>query len=221
MKQKAFIAEFIGTFAFVFISVGTITADQMLSGRLGPLAIVLASGIALAAMMSATAALSGGHLNPAITFGVFLARKIDRGTAVGYVFSQCLGALVAMLVLQLAMPTVSLAAVWFGTPRLGMNISSLQGLLMEFVLTFFLMFVFYGTMMDARAPKVGGLFVGLVSAVGLFVAGPISGGAFNPARHFGPALISGTVDNFWIYWIGPAAGAALAALVYNLILERQ
>jgi len=221
MKQKALVAEFIGTFAFVFIAVGTIAADQMLSGRLGPLAIVLASGVALAAMMSATAAISGGHLNPAITFGVFLARKIDRGTAISYVVFQCLGALVAMLVLQLAMPTVSLAAVWFGTPKLGVNISPLQGLAMEFVLTFFLMFVFYGTMIDQRAPKAGGLFVGLVSAVSLFVAGPISGGAFNPARHFGPALISGIFDNFWIYWIGPAAGAALAALLYNLILERQ
>ncbi|MCX6143498.1 MAG: aquaporin [Ignavibacteriales bacterium] len=221
MKQKALVAEFIGTFGFVFISVGAIAADQMLSGRLGPLALVLASGIALAAMMSATAAISGGHLNPAITFGLFLARKIDRGTAISYVISQCLGALVAMMILQLTMPTVSLAAVWFGTPKLGVNISLIQGLAAEFVLTFFLMFVFYGTMLDQRGPKLGGLFVGLVSAVSLLVAGPISGGAFNPARHFGPALISGTMDNFWIYWIGPAAGAALAALVYNLILERQ
>jgi MIP family channel proteins len=221
MKQKALVAEFIGTFGFVFISVGAISADQMLSGRLGPLALVLASGIALAAMMSATAAISGGHLNPAITFGIFLARKIDRGTAISYIVSQCLGALVAMMILQLTMPTVSLAAVWFGTPKLGVNISLIQGLVAEFVMSFFLMFVFCGTMLDQRAPKVGGLFVGLISAVGLLVAGPISGGVFNPARHFGPALISGNMDNFWIYWIGPAAGAALAALVYNLILERQ
>ena len=221
MKQKALVAEFIGTFAFVFISVGSITADQMFSGRLGPLAIALASGIALAAMMSATTALSGGHLNPAITFGVFLARKIDRQTAISYILAQCLGALVAMLVLQFAMPTLSLAAIWFGTPRLGANISAVQGITLEFALTFLLMFVFYGTMIDQRAPKVGGLYVGLIYAAGLFVAGPISGGAFNPARHFGPALISGIVDNFWIYWIGPAAGAALAALLYNLILERQ
>jgi MIP family channel proteins len=221
MKQKPLVAEFIGTFGFVFISVGIIAADQMLAGRLGPLAIVLASGLALAAMMSATAAISGGHLNPAITFGLFLARKIDRGTAISYVFSQCLGALVAMMILQLTVPTTSLAAVWFGAPKLGINISAIQGLLAEFVLTFFLMFVFYGTMLDQRAPKMGGLFVGLVSAAGLLVAGPISGGAFNPARHFGPALISGSLDNFWIFWIGPAAGAAVAALVYNLILERQ
>jgi aquaporin TIP len=221
MKQKALAAEFIGTFAFVLISVGTIAADQMLSGRLGPLALMLASGMTLAAMMSATAAISGGHLNPAITFGVFLARKIDRGTAISYVVSQCLGALVAMLVLQFSMPTVTLAAVWFGTPKLGMNISLAQGLITEFVLTFLLMFVFYGTMIDKRGPKVGGLFVGLVSSVSLFVAGPISGGAFNPARHFGPAIISGSMDNFWVYWIGPAAGAALAAVFYSLILERD
>jgi MIP family channel proteins len=221
MKQKAIVAEFIGTFGFVFISVGTITADQMLSSRLGPLALVLASGIALAAMMSATAAISGGHLNPAITFGLFLARKIDRQTVISYIISHCLGALVAMMILQLTMPTNSLAAVGFGTPKLGVNISFIQGLAAEFVLTFLLMFVFYGTMIDQRGPKVGGLFVGLAFAACLLLAGPISGGAFNPARHFGPALISGTMDDFWIYWIGPAAGAALAALVYNLVLERQ
>jgi aquaporin TIP len=221
MKQKPLIAEFIGTFAFVFVSVGTITADQMLSGKFGPLAIVLASGITLAAMMSATAAISGGHLNPAITFGLFLARKINRGTAISYVFFQCLGALVAMLVLQFTMPTMVAAAVWFGVPKVGVNISILQALGVELVLTFLLMFVFYGTMIDQRSPKMGGLFVGLAYAVCLLVAGPISGGALNPARHFGPALISGIFDNFWIYWIGPAAGAALAALLYNLILERQ
>jgi aquaporin Z len=221
MKQKALVAEFIGTFAFVFVSVGTITADQMLSGRLGPLAIVLASGIALAAMMSATAAFSGGHLNPAITFGVFLARRIDARTAVSYVVSQCLGALAAMLVLQFTLPTLTVASVWFGVPKVGVNISAIQALAIEIVLTFVLMFIFYGTMIDERAPKTGGLFVGLAYAVCLLVAGPISGGAFNPARHFGPALISGIMDNFWIYWIGPAAGAAVAALVYNLILERQ
>jgi aquaporin TIP len=221
MKQKALLAEFIGTFAFVITSVGTITADHMLAGRLGPLAIALASGISLAAMMSATAAVSGGHLNPAFTLGVFLARKIDRATAVSYIFSQCLGALVAMLILQFAMPTVSLAAVWFGTPKIGLYISPLQGLAAEFVLTFLLMFVFYGTMIDQRAPRMGGLFVGLLFAVALLVAGPISGGAFNPARHFGPSLISGISDSFWIYWIGPGAGAAFAALLYNLILERE
>jgi aquaporin Z len=221
MKQKAYVAEFIGTFAFVFISVGTMTANQMLSGSIGQLGIVLASGFTLAAMISATAALSGGHLNPAITIGLALARKIDRETAISFIFFQCLGALVAMLVLEVTMPTVSLAAVSFGVPRPGLNISSIQILLAEFSLTFILMFVFYGTIVDQRASKVGGLFVGLTYAVGLFVAGPISGGALNPARHFGPALISGTFDYFWIYWVGPVAGATLAALIYNLILERE
>jgi MIP family channel proteins len=221
MKQKALVAEFIGTFAFVFISVGTIVADQMMAGRLGPLAVVLASGIALAVLMSATAAHSGGHLNPAITFGLLLAGKIETRTAVSYIVIQCLGALVAMLILQFAMPTLALAAVWFGTPRLGLNISSSQAVLMEFILAFILMFVFCGTMIDQRGPKTGGLFAGLATSAGLFVAGPISGGTFNPARHFGPALISRTVDNFWIYWIGPLAGAALASLLYFHILERQ
>ncbi len=221
MKKKALVAEFIGTFAIVFIGVGAITANHMLSGKSGLIGIALAYGLAYAAMISATAALSGGHLNPAVTVGLLAARKIDAATAVRYIVAQCLGAMVAMFVLQLAMPSMALAAVGFGTPALGENIAPFEGLLTEFILTFFLMFVFYGTLIDQRAPKMGGLFVGLIVIIGFLMGSSISGAAMNPARHFGPAFISWSFDNLWIYWVGPIAGASLAALIYNLILERQ
>lgn len=221
MKQKALVAEFIGTFAFIFIGVGAVTADYMLGGKVGLIGIALAHGLTIAAMISATLALSGGHLNPAVTIGALVARKINGRTAISYIFAQCLGAVVAMLIMELAMPLTALAAVGFGTPALGTNISPFQGLITEIVLTFFLMFVVYGTAIDQRAPKVGGLFIGLTVALDILMGGPISGAAMNPARHFGPALISGSFDNLWIYWVGPFVGASLAALIYNLILERQ
>jgi MIP family channel proteins len=221
MKQKALVAEFIGTFAVVFIGVGAITANYMLGGKSGLVGIALAYGLAYAAMISATAALSGGHLNPAVTVGLLAARKIDAATAVRYIVAQCLGAMVAMFVLQLSMPSMALAAVSFGTPALGENITPFQGLLTEFILTFFLMFVYYGTLIDQRAPKMGGLFVGLIVIIGFLMSSSISGAAMNPARHFGPAFISWSFDSLWIYWVGPIAGASLAAIIYNLILERQ
>ena len=91
----------------------------------------------------------------------------------------------------------------------------------EIVLTFFLMFVVYGTAIDARAPKVGGLFIGLTVALDILMGGPVSGAAMNPARHLGPALLGGGFDNLWIYWVGPIAGAVLASLVYSRTLEQK
>jgi aquaporin Z len=90
---------------------------------------------------------------------------------------------------------------------------------MEAVTTFFLMFVVYGTAIDARAPKMSGLFIGLTIVLGIMAAGPVSGGAINPARHFGPALMGGGLQNMWIYWVGPISGAVVAALVYKTTIE--
>lgn len=221
MKQKALVAEFIGTFALVFVGVGVMTADSMTGGKVGLIGIALAHGLIFAVMVSATAAISGGHLNPAVTLGALVARKIDRKTALAYMIAQCLGAVVGSLVVEFAMPVTALATVGFGIPVVGPNITPLEAVLTEAVLTFFLMFAYCGTVMDRRAPQLGGLFIGLTVTLGILVGAPISGAAMNPARHFGPALISATFDNIWIYWIGPFIGAGLAALIYNSILERE
>ena len=221
MKQKALVAEFIGTFALIFVGVGAITADFMLGGKSGLVGIALAHGLTIAVMVSATAAVSGGHLNPAVTIGALVARKIDGKNALGYIIAQCLGAVVAALLIRVAMPITALQSVGFGTPALGTNITPLEGLVTEAVLTFFLMFAVYGTAMDHRAPKVGGLFIGLTVTLDILMGGPISGAAMNPARHLGPALIGGSLDNLWIYWVGPVVGSSLAALVYSQVLEKE
>jgi aquaporin Z len=219
MNYNALVAEFVGTFALIFVGVGAIAADSMVGGSSGLLGIALAHGLTIAVMVSATGAISGGHLNPAVTIGALVGKKINARNAAGYVVAQCLGAIVAAFIVTLAVPRDVLDAVGMGTPVLGNNISWTQGLATEIVLTFFLVFVVYGTAIDARAPRVGGLFIGLTVALDILVGGPISGAAMNPARHLGPAVMGGGLDNLWLYWAGPLLGGALAGWVYHSAME--
>ena len=223
MNFKALIAEFIGTFALIFIGVGAIATNYINRGITGSpvdlTAIALAHGFTIAVMVSATAAVSGGHLNPAVTFGAFLAGKIDPKNAVGYVISQCLGGIFAASLVKLVIPLEALQAVGMGTPTLGKGETPLMGLGMEFFLTFFLVFVVFGTGIDARAPKLGGLFIGLTVTLDILAGGPLSGAAMNPARYLGPALMGGGLQYLWVYCLGPLAGGAAAALLYHHTLE--
>lgn len=221
MNVKALIAEFVGTFALIFVGVGAIAANHMTDGALGLTGIALAHGLTIAVMVSATAAVSGGHINPAVTFGALLTKKIDAANAVGYIIAQCLGAIVAAAMIKVAVPAEALTAVGMGTPALGEGISPGMGLIMEIILTFFLVFVVFGTAIDSRAPRVGGLFIGLTVALGIMVGGPITGAAMNPARHLGPALLGGGMGQVWLYWVGPLVGGALAALLYHHTLEKK
>jgi aquaporin TIP len=216
-----YVAEFVGTFTLIFIGVGALAADYASAGALGLTGIALAHGLAIAVMVTATAATSGGHLNPAVTCGALAAGKIKPGAAVGYIAAQCLGALVAAGLIKLAVPAVWLDAVGMGTPHLHEGITTAQALVTEAVLTFFLMFVVYGSAIDARAPKMGGLFIGLTICMGIMAGGPISGGSMNPARHFGPAVLGGGLAEAWIYWVGPISGSVLAALVYKGAIESK
>ncbi len=220
MNFKAYVAEFIGTFALIFVGVGAITADYI-SGASGLVGIALAHGLTIAVMASATAAVSGGHLNPAVTIGALAAGKIDGVNAVGYVVSQCLGGIVAAAMLKLCLPAAALESVKMGTPALGDGITVGMGLLVEIILTFFLVFVIFGTAIDSRAPQVGALFIGLTVTLDILIGGPITGAAMNPARHLGPALLGGGLQHLWLYWVGPVVGGLLAALVYHHVLEQK
>jgi aquaporin TIP len=231
MKLEALVAEFIGTFTLIFVGVGAIAvAGDTVNAHSGLVGIALAHGLAIAVMVSATAAVSGGHLNPAVTFGALLGGKIKPIPAVGYVIAQCLGAIAAALLIQRAMPLILLQdpKISLGLPALGhFNIAPgkvelvtpWMGVLMEAVLTFFLVFVVFGTGIDRRGPKVGGLFIGLVIVMDILIGGPITGAAMNPARHLGPAVVSSIYDNTWVYWVGPLLGGGLAGLVYKYVME--
>lgn len=159
-------------------------------------------------MASAAAAISGGHLNPAVIIGLFCANKIDLPAAINYIVAQCLGGIAA-----------ALTAVNMGTPALAEGITANMGLVTEILLTFFLVFVIYGTAVDSRAPQVGALFIGLAVTMGILIGGPITGVVMNPARYLGPALLGDGLTGFWLYWIGPVIGGILAALCYKNFLE--
>lgn len=216
------VAEAIGTFALIFIGVGAIYNLGAIPG--GLLGIALAHGLTIAVMVSATAGISGGHLNPAVTFGLLVGGKISLKDSVAYWIAQLAGATAAGF---LCVSLLGTAAVAGGTPDISTTllsvpvVSTCQAIIIEAVLTFFLVFVVYGSAVDARAPKIGGLAIGLTVALDILFGGPLTGAAMNPARTFGPALASGHWNNHFVYWIGPMLGGLLAGLVYGRFLIRD
>jgi MIP family channel proteins len=221
---KQCVAEFIGTFALIFVGVGAIYHNA------GLLAIALAHGLTIAVMVSATGAISGGQLNPAVTFGLLIGGKMTLQRSVAYWIAQLAGASAAGFILLFlfsgqvdpAKGVLAQTIVANGTPDLApKGIDAVQGIVIEAILTFFLVFVVYGTAVDSRAPKIGGLAIGLTVALDILFGGPFTGAAMNPARTFGPALASGHWNNQMIYWIGPLLGGALAGLVYGRYLIKQ
>ncbi|MBS4027509.1 MAG: aquaporin [Ignavibacteriales bacterium] len=217
MKINKYIAEFIGTFTLCFVGISAITMTS--GGNL--VAIALAHGLALVTMVSAFGHISGGMFNPAVSVGVLLAGKMKPEEFISYIISQLLGAVFAAWLVGMVFPHESLVAVKWGTPTPGANVSFMQAFIMEIVLTFFLVSVVFGTAVDAKAPKVGGLFIGLTVAMDILAGGAISGASMNPARTFGPALLGGVWEMHIVYWLGPIIGGILAAIVYKKFMQSE
>ena len=215
------LAELIGTFALIFIGAGSICADKYLTVHqqpgIGLLGIALAHGLVLAVMVSATGHISGGHINPVVTAGAILTRKIKPKLGGLYILSQLIGGLLGALLLREIFPPGVREAVNLGTPGLGPGVSLGSGILVEVILTFFLVFTVFATAMDERGAfkSIAGFGIGLVLVFDILVGGPLTGAAMNPARAFGPALVSGNWSNHLVYWVGPLLGGILAAVVYN------
>lgn len=223
MIWKKCLAEGIGTFALVFIGAGSICSDQYTGGGVGLLGIALAHGLVLSIAIYATGHISGGHINPAVTFGFLITNRISVKDAVFYILSQLAGAVLAGFLLTAIFPAEVWNSVHLGTPLLGEGIGFGAGVLVEMILTFFLLFSIFGTAVDERAPKgIYGFAIGLVLAFDILVGGPLTGASMNPARTFGPALVAGFWENHLVYWIGPLMGGGLAALVYHhLLMEKN
>ena len=214
----ALVAEALGAFLFFFVGAGSVVLGDYLEGS-GPglLGVALAHGLALAVLVSALGAVSGGHFNPAVTLGVWIMGKIAPMRAGLYVVAQLVGALAAGLALK-AVFADSWQASNIGTPALGAGISPPVGIGVEAVLTALLVLAVIGTAVDPRGPKIGGLAIGLAVAADILVGGPLTGAAMNPARWFGPAVAAGAYADWYVWWIGPAIGAAAAALLYRTTL---
>jgi MIP family channel proteins len=207
-KLRFCIAEFIGTFALIFVGIGAIkTAGNDV------VAVALAHGLTIAAFVSATMHISGGHLNPAVTFGLLCGGHVRIGDAVLYWISQLLGGVCAALIL---LGIYDRGVVIAGTPQLAANMTAAHGIVIEAILTFFLVFVVHGTGVDPRAHRIAGFAIGATITLDILFGGPLTGAAMNPARVFGPAVAA----NFWkahyVYWVGPLVGGALAGVVYRV-----
>lgn len=213
--MRSLIIEFIGPFALVFMGAGAI----ILTGGNDIVAIALAHGLAIGLLAMAAGHISGGHYNPAVTVAMLVTRRIDTQRAIAYILAQLAGALAAAGVLTLTYRDVNRNAVNLGTPSVGAEHSVWNAVTMEFVLTFFLVFVIFGTAVDSRTPKViAGLCIGLTITMDILAGGAVSGAAMNPARWFGPAIVQQEWSDFWIWWIGPILGAVAAAVIYNDVI---
>lgn len=217
----ALVAEGVGTFLFFFVGAGSVLATAgVLSGPGGTpdlVAVALAHGLVLAVLVSSFGAISGGHFNPAVTFGVWVLGRIDGRRALWYVWAQALGALAAGIALFLVFGDAGHAA-GLGTPALGPGVSPFTGIAIEAVLTMVLLFAVFGTAVDPRAPKLGGFAIGLAIAADILIGGPLTGAAMNPARWLGPAVVAGAYADWYVWWIGPLLGAAVAGLIYRSLL---
>lgn len=255
MKARALWAEFVGTFALIFVGMLAIATDIMhrgevldamkkvsggklanvlatqvqIQGDIGRLGIALAHGFTIAVFVSAAMAISGGHLNPAVTFGMWLSKRITLKRMFGYWVVQFAGAIFAALIVHALLPqegvlqNMGQSTAEYSVPAIAQSIKDatldennkyavvsgietfkLYGIFIEAILTFFLMYVVLGTAGDRRAHKVGGLFIGLTVTLDILAGGPLTGAAMNPARWLGPAFLRSGLP-FESGVVGPSA----------------
>jgi MIP family channel proteins len=226
----ALVAEAIGVFALSFIGILAIH-DAPAVGLVG---VALAHGLILSIMITAFAAVSGGHLNPAVTIGLAVGGKIKGPDAIAYIVAQCLGGFLAGLAMLAIFKSGDASGIILGgTPTIetvnkGLTATPWHACVAEIVATFFLVTAVWGTAVDPRAPKIGGFGIGLTVTADILALGPVTGAAMNPARAFGPAL-AGTLArtagtpaydwaDHWIYWVGPVLGGILASIIYRHII---
>lgn len=233
---RAGMAEALGTFFLTFVGGAAIcmNAHMSLPGvapavgivGFGLLGIALAHGLALMAAVYMAAGKSGGHINPAVSIGLWLIGKIKANQMIAYVFFQLLGAVAAGIAIWAMFPAYRGAAPSLGTPEFISDgsdyaIGTMKAIGIEALLTFMLMTVVLLTAVDAgrAARQMFGLCIGMTVTFNILIAGQYTGAAMNPARYFGPAVVSGQLSQLGAYFIGPIIGAALAAFFYKLFLE--
>ena len=225
------IAELVATFLFVFIGAGTVVATASLAGEAGGLTsarlltIALAHGLTIALLIAAIGHLSGAHINPAVTFGAMVTKKISMMQGAQYMVFQLVGGILGALALALVLP---MAGIGNGAGTLGDHgygaVGAFPGLIIEIILTFVLVTVVFGAAMDKKgAGTIAPLAIGLAVLVDHLSGVPLTGASMNPARSLGPALIANSWSAAWhlVYIVGPLVGGALAALFYTKVLQQN
>jgi MIP family channel proteins len=218
--SKALLAETIGTFALVFLGAG---AGAIGAG--GLVGVALAHGLVVVMFAYAYGHISGTHINPAVTAGVWAAGLIDTGRAVSYMVFQLVGGVLAALALRVVLggPESGLGATTLATAaQVGdttIAITPMVGLFVEAVLTFFLV----NTVLNAGAPEgtssFTGVAVGFALVACILMGGPLTGASLNPARTLGPAIAADVYDNLWVYFVGPVLGGVAAGALWRYFLR--
>jgi MIP family channel proteins len=224
------LAEFIGTFAFVFIGAGAAAVVGDGVGLPGIVAIAFAHGLTIMVFAFAYGSVSGAHMNPAVTVGVLAAGAMRSGEAAGYIVSQLIGGIAGALFLSTVLGGT---ATGLGTPALAHNlalgattltITPAQGFMIEAALAFFLITVVLSTAVAGRAGSLAPLAIGMTLTLNIIMGGALTGAAFNPARALGPMVVTGNFTDVWLYMAAPIVGAIVAAMLHaglaRLIRER-
>ena len=222
--RRALFGEFLGTLLFVLFGAGVVVAtagllgEKLTSARL--LTIALAQGMAFPLFMLAMVRVSGGHLNPAVTFAAMINREMTVTRAAIYIVAQCAGAVGGAYLLTLIVPGATQAGL--GVHGVAAKVTTTGALLTEAVLTFVLVSAVLATTRGALRPaSLGFLAIGLSATAGYLFGTPITGASMNPARSFGPALVAGVWTEHWLFWIGPLVGALMAGLVYEFCFSND
>ncbi|KAH7682062.1 aquaporin NIP protein [Dioscorea alata] len=206
------IAEVFGTYFLIFAGCGSVTVN-LSKGTITFPGVCVVWGLAVMVMVYAVGHISGAHFNPAVTIAFATCGRFPWKQVPVYVSSQLVGSTLASGTLRLLFGGKH--EHFPGTIPAG---SDLQSLVLEFIITFYLMFVISGVATDNRAiGELAGLAVGATVLLNVLVAGPISGASMNPARTIGPAIVSNRYESIWVYVVGPTAGAIAGAWAYNLI----
>ena len=209
MNSKIWLAEFIGTFALLFVGVGAVASGA------SSLAIAFAFGLTVMVMISAVGGLSFAHFNPAVTVGFFVLRRINLRELLLYWSAEFLGAIAGVLALRFFYGAEKLEPVNYGATLLAADTSIMQGFFIEIILTFFLYFVIATCVMQ-KQPQAG-IYIGFTVTLCAIAGGVLTGASMNPARSFAPALFSGAWQDHWIYWIAPIIGAVIAAIAASYL----
>jgi MIP family channel proteins len=215
------LAEFIGTFSFVFIGAGTAVVIGGGAGLPGIVAVAFAHGLAIMAFAFAYGSVSGGHMNPAVTVGVLAAGAMGVGEAIGYIVSQLIGGIAGALFLSVLLGG---AETGLGTPALAhdlalgatsLTITPAAGYMIEAVLGFFLVTVVLSTAVAGRAGSLAPLAIGMTLTFNILMGGALTGAPFNPARALGPMVATGNFSDAWLYLTAPIVGAIVAAILHT------
>jgi aquaporin Z len=221
--STSLLAEFIGTFALIFIGAGAVALKADL------VAVAFAHGLVVLGFAYAYGHISGTHINPAVTLGVWAAGKIDAARAFSYIVFQIVGGIVGALALRWVLGgpetglgrTVLARALSVQDGAATITITPVIGVVLEAILTFFLVNAVMNAGISGKATIPGGLAIGLTLTFCILMGGPLTGASLNPARSIGPAVATGDFTDLWVYLIGPILGGVLAGVLYKTVFEER